>query len=165
MPKKINEEVKTEKKVKIEKIKKPSSDTKTSHKSKIQYYMAMGRRKTATARVQLRLGGTGKIIVNKKPIEEYFSGEIAPKLYLEPLRLTNNLDRFDIYVKVKGSGKRAQLGAMIHGLARALELVDKETYRPILKKQGFMTRDARARERRKPGQAGRARAKKQSPKR
>ncbi|MDP3998788.1 MAG: 30S ribosomal protein S9 [bacterium] len=129
------------------------------------YYQAVGRRKTASARVKLQVSGTGKFFVNRKPVEEYFSGEAAKKFYLEPLRLTNNLERFDIFVSVVGSGKAAQLGAVIHGLSRALATLDREKYRPILKKQGLLTRDARARERRKPGLAGKARKHKQSPKR
>lgn len=128
-------------------------------------YLAVGRRKTALARVKIRVGGTGKILVNQKSIEEYFPGEVAKRIYLEPLVLTNNLDRFDIFIKVEGSGKSAQLGAVVHGLARALQAVDRENYRPLLKKRGFLTRDARAKERRKPGLAGKARKKKQSPKR
>lgn len=129
------------------------------------YYLAVGRRKTAVARVKLRGGGTGKMMVNQKPIDEYFPGEVAQKFYLEPLILTNTLGRFDIFVKVEGSGKSAQLGALVHGLARVLDEVDRESYHPILKKQGFLTRDPRAKERRKPGLAGKARKRKQSPKR
>lgn len=153
MPRKKREETKTKEKVVEAKTKTPS------------FYLAVGRRKTASARVKLQVGGTGKFMVNKKPVEEYFSGEIAKSLYLEPLKITNNLGRFDVFVKVEGSGKSAQVGAVVHGLSRALDMVDKETYHLLLKKRGLLTRDARARERRKPGQAGRARAKKQSPKR
>lgn len=158
MPQKKKETLKTGKEPKQIKV-------KTAKPKTPSFYLAVGRRKTATARVKLQVGGTGRIIVNKKPIEEYFSGEIAKKSYLEPLVLTNSLGRFDIFIKVEGSGYAGQLGAVIHGLARALEKVDKETYRSLLKKQGLLTRDARAKERRKPGLAGKARKKKQSPKR
>ncbi|MBI4100522.1 30S ribosomal protein S9 [Candidatus Microgenomates bacterium] len=129
------------------------------------FYAATGRRKTAIASVKLQVGGEGKIIVNKLPVEQYFSGEVAKKSYLAPLEATNNLNRFDIFVRVVGSGKAAQLSAVVHGISRALNSADKDQYHTILKKHGFLTRDPRARERRKAGQAGRARAKKQSPKR
>ena len=153
MPRRKKEEIKTEEKTKEAKTKAPF------------YYTAVGRRKTATARVKLQVKGSGKIIVNQKPIEEYFSGEAAKIVYLEPFKLTNNLGRFDVFIKVTGSGISAQLGAVVHGLARVLQKVDRETYRPILKKRGFLTRDPRAKERRKAGLAGKARKKKQSPKR
>lgn len=142
------------------------------------YYQAVGRRKEASARVRLyvvaneeslildnKTYAKGQIIVNDRPIEEYFSGEVAKKSYIEPLRTTNNLNRFVITIKIIGGGLNGQLGAVIHGLSRALEKVDKEKYRPILKKRGFMTRDPRAKQRRKAGFAGKARKKKQSPKR
>lgn len=155
MPKKLKEELKREEKIKEEKVtvRKPS------------FYMAVGRRKTAQARVKLQVGGEGKMVVNKKPIEEYFPGEVAKKLYLEPLVLTNSLNRFNIFIKVDGSGKSGQLTAVMHGLSRALDKVDRDQYHLLLKKQGFLTRDARARERRKVGLGGKARRRKQSPKR
>jgi len=132
---------------------------------KASFYQAVGRRKEATARVRLYTGGQGEIIVNDQPIQQYFPGEIAKIVYLQPFTLTDSLNRFRVTVKVEGSGKSGQLGAMIHGIARALEKIDKEKYRPILKKAGLLTRDSRAKERRKAGLAGKARAKKQSPKR
>lgn len=147
------------KNIKTEEIKKEKKVVRPS------YYQAVGRRKTATACVKLQVGGTGKIVINQKPIEEYFAGAVAREIYLEPLVLTNNLNRFDVFAKIEGSGKSAQLGAFVHGLTRALQEVDLEHYRPILKKRGLLTRDARARERRKPGLAGKARKQKQSPKR
>lgn len=145
--------VKTEETKKEEKVKKAA------------FYQAVGRRKEATARVRLYLQGTGKVTVNNRPASEYFSGKAAEKMYLEPFNLTNTLGRFDVSVKVEGSGLSGQLGAMILGTARALEKVDKEKFRPILKKRGFLTRDSRAKERRKPGLAQKARKAKQSPKR
>ena len=141
------------------------------------FYQAVGRRKESTARVRLYVteaeemvvfGKTvkrGDIIVNEKPIEDYFRGEPYKKLYLEPLRTTNALGRFIISAKIEGGGTSGQVGAFIHGLARALEKIDKEKNRPILKKRGFMTRDPRMKERRKAGYAQKARARKQSPKR
>jgi len=107
----------------------------------------------------------GDIIINDRPIDKYFPGEIFKKLYLEPFRTTNTLDRFAVSVKIVGGGLRGQLGAFIHGVSRTLEKIDREKYRPILKKRGFMRRDPRAKERRKAGLAQSARAKKQSPKR
>lgn len=132
---------------------------------KKDFYQAVGRRKESTARVRLAVGGNGEIIVNNRPAGEYFPGEIAKLAYLAPLKLTDSLNRFKITVKVEGGGLSGQLGAMIHGMARALEKIDKEKYRPVLKKAGFLTRDPRAKERRKAGFAHKARARKQSPKR
>lgn len=143
----------------------------------LKYYEATGRRKSATARVRLYLVSKekevdisgikikkGEIYVNKKPAEVYFPNETAKIRYLLPLKLTNSLDRFAISVQVKGGGKNGQLEAMILGISRALVLVNKE-FRPILKKEKLLTRDARVRERRKPGTGGKARREKQSPKR
>lgn len=146
-------------KKKIEVTEKPKKE------EKISFYQAIGRRKEATARVRLYVGGNGEIIVNDLPVEKYFPGEVAKIAYLRPFQLTETLGRFKVTVKVEGSGKSGQLGAVIHGIARALEKIDKEKYRPILKKAGLLTRDPRAKERRKAGFAGKARAKKQSPKR
>jgi len=86
-------------------------------------------------------------------------------MYLEPFRTTNTLGRFVVSVRAEGGGLAGQLGATIHGISRALEKVDKEKFRPILKKRGFMKRDPRAKQRRKAGFAGKSRARKQSPKR
>lgn len=141
------------------------------------YYEAVGRRKVSSARVRLyvvkdtsvTVGGVelakGAIVVNGKPVETYFSGEVNKKVYLEPFRTTNTLGRFAVSIRVKGGGQYGQLGAALHGISRALEKVDKEKFRPILKKRGFLTRDPRAKQRRKAGFAGKSRARKQSPKR
>lgn len=147
-------------------------------KKTLKYYEAVGRRKEATARVRLcivagkkgvKVGEReikkGEIIVNGKPIEEIYPHEWEKNIYMKPLVLTKNEDRFAISIKVEGGGKNGQLGAIVHGLARALEKVDREAYRPILKKEGLLTRDPRERERRKVGTGGKARRKKQSPKR
>ena len=107
----------------------------------------------------------GQIIVNDRPIENYFPGEASKKNYFEPLRTTNTIGRFAITIKVSGGGLNGQLAAVIHGLSRALIQVDPEKFRSILKKKGFLTRDPRAKQRRKAGFAGKARKKKQSPKR
>lgn len=143
----------------------------------IAYYEAVGRRKEATARVRLYIvkeqsvsvAGQqvekGAMVVNGKSAEAYFPGEVYKKIYQEPLRTTNTMNRFAIVAKAQGGGLMSQLNAVLLGMSRALEKVDKEKMRPILKKRGFLTRDSRIRERRKAGFAGKARAKKQSPKR
>ena len=145
--------------------------------SKTSYYEAVGRRKVATARVRLyvvadgsvTVGGAaidkGNIVVNGRPAEQYFPGEAYKKMYQEPFRTTNTVSRFATSIKVEGGGLAGQLGAAIHGISRALIKVDNEKFRPILKKRGLLTRDPRAKERRKAGFAGKARARKQSPKR
>lgn len=123
----------------------------------------VGRRKEAIARVRL-MEGNGQITINGNPIGEYFLGAVFQKLYQRPLELTKTLGKYTVSVKVEGGGKVSQLGAVIHGISRALAKVSPE-YRTSLKKEGFLTRDARVKERRKYGHAGKARAKKQSPKR
>lgn len=155
----------------------PSHPPGTSTPSSVSYYEAVGRRKESTARVRLyvtnegsiTLGGVatakGAMVVNGRPIEKYFPGEVLKKMYQEPFRTTNTLNRFAVTVKTSGGGLYGQLSAFIHGVSRALEKVDKEKFRPILKKRGFMKRDPRAKQRRKAGFAGKARARKQSPKR
>ena len=144
----------------------------------VQYYEGVGRRKTAVARVRLYITkrdktatvgdkkiNQGEFLVNDKPIDKIFSSKYEQKQYLRPLELTDNIGRFSISVKLMGGGKNSQLEAVVHGLSRALSLVDKDTYRPILKKEGSLTRDSRARERRSVGTGGKARRAKQSPKR
>lgn len=113
------------------------------------YYEGVGRRKTATARVRL-YPGEGKIIVNDKPVEEYFSREYDLLHLLEPLKVTGTVNKFNVLVKVQGGGISGQAGAVRHGLARALLTAD-PNLRPILRKGGFLTRDARMKERKKPG--------------
>jgi small subunit ribosomal protein S9 len=128
------------------------------------YHGAVGRRKEAIARVRV-FEGNGKITINGKLISEYFRGPIFQKSYEKPFEVTKTLGRYTATVKVEGGGVTSQLGAVVHGLARALNNADKTNFRKSLKDAGLLTRDARARERRKVGQGGRARAKKQSPKR
>lgn len=132
-------------------------------KSTVQYYAAVGRRKEAVARVKLEKG-KGEITINGKPIETYFHGEIAKSIWQKPYVLTGTEKTFLTSVKVTGSGKASQLDAVVHGLARALIQVQ-DNFRPILKKAGMLTRDARVKERRKYGNAQKARKGKQSPKR
>jgi small subunit ribosomal protein S9 len=131
---------------------------------KPSFIFAIGRRRSATARVRLFLK-KGDTLVNDKPISQYFPGEIKAQLYLEPLRLCNVQDKYHATIKVSGSGPNGQLGAVIHGLSRALAKVDPEKFKPLVKKRGFLTRDPRKKERRKIGTGGKARRQKQSPKR
>lgn len=132
---------------------------------KANYIYSVGRRREAVARVRLYPRKKGKTTVNNLLIEQYFPGEVFENLYLEPLRVCNLIDKYLITIKVNGSGKRGQLGAVVHGISRALVKLDEEKFRSVLKKHGFLTRDPRMRERRKVGTGGKARRKKQSPKR
>lgn len=116
----------------------------------MEYYEAVGRRKSATARVRLFPGGTGVIIINDRPLEEYLARETDVLRLKEPLQVTATENRFDVSVKVKGGGMNGQAGAVRLGIARALLKVDPDL-RPILRKGGFLTRDARVKERKKPG--------------
>lgn len=136
----------------------------STNKPLTNYFQAVGRRREATARVRL-FKGQGQLTVNGKPIAEYFTGLIAQKLYQKPFELTKTTGELSGSVKVAGGGFNSQLEATIHGIARALQVLDKDKHRPILKANKLLTRDSRARERRKFGLAGKARAKKQSPKR
>src|SRR5918999_1133346 len=116
----------------------------------VQYYYGTGRRKTAVARVRL-LPGSGQFVVNGRSSEEYFGGRELHQLAIrQPLRLTGTLDRFDVSVRVVGGGVSGQAGAIRHGIARALLRFDEEL-RPTLKGAKLLTRDARAKERKKVG--------------
>jgi small subunit ribosomal protein S9 len=116
----------------------------------IEYYEGVGRRKTATARVRLFSGGDGSIVINERSLEKYFVREVDVLHLSEPLKATATENHFDISVKVKGGGVTGQAGAVRLGIARALLKADPEL-RPILRKGGFLTRDARVKERKKPG--------------
>ena len=115
----------------------------------VQQNYGTGRRKSAVARVFLR-PGKGDIIVNGKPVDEFFSRETGRMIVRQPLTLTDNLARFDIQVNVTGGGESGQAGAVRHGITRALIDYD-ETLKPALKKAGLVTRDAREVERKKVG--------------
>lgn len=156
-----------------------NTTTKKNNKgSKKDYTHAVGRRKEAVARVRiykhvkadLKWGEEaikkGEILVNGAPIAKYFPSETERRLYTEPLRLTNtHQQNFAITIRVSGGGRAGQLDAVVAALANALNRLDREKYRPILKKKGLLTRDARIRQRRKVGTGGKSRRKKQSPKR
>ncbi|MBR9867884.1 30S ribosomal protein S9 [uncultured Amphritea sp.] len=116
--------------------------------STTQYY-GTGRRKSSTARVFLR-PGTGKITVNQRELDVYFGRETARMIVRQPLDLTGNTEKFDVYITVKGGGGFGQAGAIRHGITRALMEYD-ETLRPELRAAGFVTRDAREVERKKVG--------------
>ena len=116
----------------------------------MEYYEGVGRRKTATARVRLFPGGDGTIVVNERPLDEYFArGEDVVHL-VEPLKVTSNEGRFNVSVRVKGGGMSGQAGAVRLGITRALLKVDPDL-RSVLRTGGFLTRDAREKERKKPG--------------
>ena len=119
--------------------------------SDIQYY-GTGRRKESTARVYLR-PGSGQITVNKRTFENYFPNETLRMIIRQPLQLTETGNRFDIYVNVNGGGVSGQAGAVRHGITRALLEFNSEL-RTRLKRAGFVTRDPRAKERKKYGQRG-----------
>ncbi len=117
----------------------------------IQYY-GTGRRKSATARVYLR-PGTGNFKVNRNSIDAYFKNETLQMIIRQPLQLTDTLNKFDVLVNVTGGGSSGQAGAVRHGIARALVEFNGEL-RKKLKKAGLLTRDPRAKERKKYGQKG-----------
>ena len=115
-----------------------------------QYYEGVGRRKTSTARVRLYVGGTGNMVVNDKAGQEYFSREQDYRRLLELMTATATEGRYNITVKVGGGGVTGQADAVRMGLARALVKVD-PSFREVLRRGGSLTRDARAKERKKPG--------------
>ena len=126
------------------------AEVKTARKSSKVQFLATGRRKKAIARVFLIPNGKGEIIINKKDINAYFPLDTLKLIVRQPLALTDTSSKFDIKVNVIGGGLAGQAGAICHGIARALVKAD-ETYKPELKKAGFLTRDARAKERKKYG--------------
>jgi len=113
------------------------------------YFYGTGRRKSSVARVRL-YPGTGKITINGRDVEDYFGLETLKLIINQPFGVTNTVGKFDIVANVTGGGISGQAGAIRHGVSRALLLAD-ETYRPLLKKSGFLTRDPRMKERKKYG--------------
>ena len=138
------------------------------------YKSFTGRRKAAIARIRLFTTGLptvvdaevkkGDILVNGKKIEDYFKGLVAKATYEEPFKITNTLGKYTFSVKIIGGGTKSQLEAFIHAVSKGLSSLDEKS-KHILKKKGFLTRDARVRERRKVGMGGKSRRKRQSPKR
>lgn len=157
--------------------KKQSITTQQAKKAHRDYTYAVGRAKEAVARVRLHdvikdglvwgdhAVSKEQMLVNEMPIEHYFSGPVSKAMYGEPLRVANVEGKFAWTIKVAGGGMNGQLDAVINGIAQALSEFDEKTFRPLMKSRGFLTRDARVRERRKVGTGGKARRKKQSPKR
>jgi small subunit ribosomal protein S9 len=152
------------------------AEVSTPTKINKNFFFAVGRRKQAVARVRLykNIPGTlsygdhsvkkGDIFVNEKNISDYFSGDISRALYEKPFKTVEALGKFAVTIKVKGGGTSSQLEAVVHGLSRALSLVE-PSFRSSLKKAKLLTRDQRKRQRRMVGMGGKSRAKKQSPKR
>ncbi|HMO05383.1 MAG TPA: 30S ribosomal protein S9 [Kiritimatiellia bacterium] len=120
--------------------------------TKVHQYSATGRRKTSTARVRL-VNGVGKVMVNDRPFDQYFPLETLRKIVEQPFEATGTQQRFDVLAICDGGGQTGQAGALRHGISRALLLVD-PSYRAVLKAAGYLTRDPRMKERKKPGQPG-----------
>ncbi len=153
-------------------VQKPKKNTKK------EYVSAVGRRKSAVARARLyehvkadlvfgkEPVKKGEIFVNEHPIAEYFPSEVQRKLYTEPMRITNtHQQNYAVTIRVTGGGKSGQLDAVIAAISNVLNKLDRDKHRAVLKKKGFLTRDARIRQRRKVGMGGKSRRKLQSPKR
>jgi len=117
--------------------------------AKQDYYPGTGRRKSATAQVRLSKGN-GAIIINGTPYEELFPRLEHRRAIMQPLFITESVDKYNVVVKVNGGGVSGQTGAISHGIARALVKAN-ESLRPILRQNGLLTRDSRAKERKKPG--------------
>jgi len=113
------------------------------------YFYGTGRRKESVARVRV-YAGTGKITINDRDIDDYFGLETLKLIINQPFGITNTFGKYDIVANVKGGGISGQAGAIRHGVSRALLLAD-ESFRPLLKKSGFLTRDPRMKERKKYG--------------
>lgn len=119
---------------------------------KITKYIAVGRRKEAVARVQLSFG-KGNIVINGDPIDKYFIRETDRIMVKQPLIATNNSNKFDVFANINGGGLTGQAGALRHGISRALVSADPST-KDLLRKNNFLTRDPRMKERKKYGQKG-----------
>lgn len=115
-------------------------------------YYATGKRKNAIARVWLK-AGTGKIIVNSRAVDDYFGRQTSRMVVMQPFELTQTVGRFDTFARVHGGGLSGQAGALKHGISKALLEID-GAHRSVLKTAGFLTRDARVKERKKYGKRG-----------
>jgi small subunit ribosomal protein S9 len=118
----------------------------------VSRYYATGRRKNSIARVWM-MPGSGKITINDKPMDQYFGRDVLKMIIRQPFEVTGTLDKFDVLVSVLGGGNSGQAGAIRHGISKALLGVDAES-RGKLRKEGLLTRDPRAKERKKYGQKG-----------
>lgn len=115
-------------------------------------YYATGKRKSSIARIWMK-EGNGTFVINKRNFDDYFTRDILKRLILQPLDMTDKKDKFDFYINVNGGGVSGQAGAIRHGISKALVGYDEEL-KAVLKKAGFLTRDARVKERKKYGQPG-----------
>ncbi len=118
----------------------------------VSRYYATGKRKNSIARVWI-MPGNGKITINDKPMDQYFGRDVLKMIIRQPFEVTGTLDKFDVLVSVIGGGNSGQAGAIRHGISKALLAVDAES-RGKLRKEGLLTRDPRAKERKKYGQKG-----------
>ena|SRR3989344_3094075 len=131
---------------------------------KLNYVYAVGKRRSASARVRL-FKGKGESRINEKSASDYFSSLVNKDLWSKPFKVADASSKYYVTVKVNGGGLMGQLDAVAHGIAKALTKENKEGFRKLLKKAGLLKRDSRIRERRKVGTGGKARRAKQSPKR
>jgi len=170
MAKKITKKVKPQKIIKRAQRQQHQLQTQQTEQKKYEipkgtYVEAVGRRKVASARVRIYETKDAQYIVNDQLATDYFKGiPLAVKIFQKPFELTGTKDKFSVTAMVDGSGIRAQLDAVVHGISRALVEFD-PSFKPFLKAEGMLSRDDRLKETRKPGRGGRARAKRQSPKR
>ena len=118
----------------------------------VSRYYATGKRKNSIARVWM-MPGSGKVIINDKPMDQYFGRDVLKMIIRQPFEVTGTVDKFDVLVSVLGGGNSGQAGAIRHGISKALLAVDAES-RVKLRKEGLLTRDPRAKERKKYGQKG-----------
>lgn len=132
--------------------------------SKKNYTFTVGRRKSSSARIRL-YKGTGESLINGQKISEIYQNKLSEIILDKPFKVTDTLGKFYFTAKVSGGGKEGQLEAIVHGIARALVKLDSEKFRIPLKVNNLLTRDSRVRLRRMVGTGGKARRKKQSPKR
>lgn len=159
MPAKLTKKVA----IKVKPVTKPKVVVAAAKKPK-KYTQAIGRRRSATAKARV-FEGKEEIMVNDKPISTYWGRPGLASLYLRPFIVTDTLGKYSATVKVVGSGVIGQIGAFVHAVSRALAEVNPEVFRKPLRDANLLTRDPRMKETRKVGQAGKARKKKQSPKR
>jgi len=123
-----------------------------TEKNNLKKFYGTGRRKTSSARVWISKG-TGMFLVNKKPLNKFLSRDILQEIIQRPFKVAKSINQFDVHATVKGGGISGQLGALVHGIVRAI-LKYNEKYKPVLKKHKLTTRDSRVVERKKYGQAG-----------
>jgi small subunit ribosomal protein S9 len=148
---------------KVKPVIKPKAPKAIAAKIK-NFTQAVGRRKSATAKARV-FEGKQEMIVNNKPISQYWNQATLSALYMRPFVVTDTVGKYTASVRVIGSGMNGQVGAFVHAVSRALAIINPEVFKPLLRKSGLLTRDSRMKESRKVGQAGKARKKKQSPKR